>query len=120
VSNNVEFNMVEKDGKKFYWCDEHQFPNCETKGMYVLHKPTEHDAWKARKNEFKQYRGKKNGPSTTTPAPAPTSTPASTPSTNASKLSLAKSLQEALTTTAGLSEDQFQKIWQKCCDSSGN
>jgi len=86
--------------------------------MYVFHKPTEHDAWKARKDVFNKNFGKKNGTPTTTPAPAPAS--ASTASTNASKLSLAKSLQEALTTTAGLSEDQFQKIWQNCCDSLGN
>ena len=130
VNNNVEFNMVEKDGKKFYWCDQHQYPGCETKGMYVFHKPTEHDLWKARKDEFNKKRGKKNGPPNTTLAsaspPASASTvstnvsKASTASTNASKLSLAKSLQEALTTTAGLSVDQFQKIWQSCCDASGN
>ena len=121
VNNNVEFNMIEKNGKKFYWCDQHQYPGCETKGMYVFHKPDEHDAWKARKDEFNKKRGKKNGPSTTTPASSSSpAAPTSAASTNASKLSLAKSLQEALTTTAGLSEDQFQKIWQSCCDASGN
>ena len=82
--------------------------------MYVFHKPTEHDVWKARKDELNKKQGKKSGSSNTQAA-----TPASVPpaadsiaSTNASKLSLAKSLQEALTTSAGLSEDQFQKIWQ--------
>jgi len=54
VNNNVEFNMVEKDGKKFYWCDQHQYPGCETKGMYVFHKPTEHDAWLARKTALNE------------------------------------------------------------------
>ena len=39
---------------------------------------------------------------------------------SASKLSLAKSLQEALTTNAGLSEDQFNKIWADACSASGN
>ena len=104
----------------FYWCDQHQYPNCETKGMYVLHKPAEHDAWKACKDELNKKRGKKNGPPTTTPMTVSPPASASNASTNASKLSLAKSLQEALTTTAGLSEDQFQKIWQSCCDASGN
>ena len=124
VNNGAEFNMVEKDGKKYFWCDNHQYPGCETSGMYVFHKPTEHDAWKARKDELNKKRGKKS--SGTTPAPAASSAAsvpsnaASTASTNASKLSLAKSLQEALTTTAGLTEDQFQKIWQNCCDASGN
>ena len=120
VNNNVEFNMVEKNDKNFYWCDQHQYPNCETKGMYVLHKPAEHDAWKARKDELNKKRGKKNGPPTTTPMTVSPPASASNASTNASKLSLAKSFQEALTTTAGLSEDQFQKIWQSCCDASGN
>jgi hypothetical protein len=122
VNNNAEFNMVEKGDKKFYWCDEHQYPGCETKGIYVFHKPTEHDAWKARKDDLNKRRGKKTG-SNTAPAAASASVPlivASTVSTNASKLSLAKSLQEALTTTAGLTEDQFQKIWQNCCDALGN
>ena len=61
--------MVEKDGKKFYWCDEHQYPSCETKGMDVFHKPTDHDAWKARKDKFNKKGGKSDGPPTTTPAP---------------------------------------------------
>ncbi len=116
VNNNVEFNMVEKDGKKFYWCDQHQYPNCKTKGMYAFHKPAEHGAWKACKDEFKKKCGKK----TTTPASVSPPAPALTASTKASKLPLAKSLQEALTTTSGLSEDQFQKIWQTCCDALGN
>jgi hypothetical protein len=29
-------------------------------------------------------------------------------------------LKEALTTTAGLTEDRFQKIWQNCCNALGN
>ena len=120
VNNNVKFNMVEKNDKNFYWCDQHQYPKNENKGMYVLHKPAEHDAWKARKDELNKKRGKKNGPPTTTPMTVSPPASASNASTNASKLSLAKSLQEALTTTAGLSEDQFQKIWQSCCDASGN
>jgi hypothetical protein len=112
--------MIEKNGKNWYWCDQHQNPNCETKGMYVLHKPAEHDAWKACKDELNKKCGKKNGPPTTTSVTVSPPASASNASTNASKLSLVKSLQETLTTTAGLSEDQFQKIWQSCCDASGN
>jgi hypothetical protein len=122
INNNAEFNMVEKGNKKFYWCDKHQYPGSDVKGMYVFHKPTEHDAWKARKDELNKRRGKKSGSKdtqSTTPASMP-SVAASTASTSASKLSLAKSLQEALTTTAGLSEDQFNKIWQNCCNALGN
>ena len=70
--------------------------------------------------QTQQESGKRNGPPTTTPVSVSPPAPASTASTNVSKLSLAKSLQEALTTTAGLSEDQFHKIWQNCCDGLGN
>ena len=91
--------------------------------MYVFHKPTEHDAWKAHKDEPNKKRGKKtNGtiPATAASSATVPSDAASTALTNVSKLSLAKSLQEILTTTAGLTKDQFQKIWQNCCDSLGN
>ncbi len=123
VNNGADFNMIEKDSKKYFWCDQHQYPGCNTSGMYVFHKPTEHDAWKACKDELNKKRDKKSGGTTPTAAASSASVPsnvASTASTNTSKLSLAKSLQEALTTTAGLTEDQFQKIWQNFCDASGN
>ncbi len=68
-------------------------------------------------------RKKGNGKPTTTnekpPAGLPSTTPAAS-AVSASKLSLAKSLQEALTTMAGLSEDQFNKIWTNACNASGN
>jgi hypothetical protein len=60
--------MVEKGDKKFYWCDKHQYPGSNVKGMYVFHKPTEHDAWKARKDELNKRRGKKSGSKDTTKA----------------------------------------------------
>jgi hypothetical protein len=99
-------------------CDNHQYLGANVKGMYVFHKPTEHNAWKARKNELIKRCGKKFGSKdtqNTTPTSTP-SVPSSTAPANASKLSLAKSLEEALTTTAKLSKDQFNKIWQNCCD----
>ena len=49
------------------------------------------------------------------PTPATASTDSS-----AAKLSLSKSLQAALVTTAGLSADQFQKIWADACNELGN
>jgi hypothetical protein len=89
--------------------------------MYVFkHKPSEHDAWKQRENEYNKKKGKGRsdanikapvGPSFVTPI-------ASTPS--ASKLSFAKSLQEALAMTAGLSQYQFNKIWANACNALGN
>ncbi len=42
--------MVEKDSKKYYWCEKHKFPSSETQGLYVFHKQDEHDAWQACKD----------------------------------------------------------------------
>ena len=90
--------------------------------MYVFHKPTEHDAWQECKSALNGRCGKKGGKEKITPAPAlllPSALkPSLTPS--AAKLSLAKSLQEALATTTGLRDDKFTKIWEKCYSASGN
>jgi hypothetical protein len=116
VNNGAEFNMVEKDGKKLYWCNQHQYPGNATKRMYVFHKPTDHDLWAAKKADFKKKKGNRHAkiPNLTPPAASTLNPQAAT------KLSLAKSLQEALTTTAGLSKDRFSKIWDKCCNDLGD
>ncbi len=72
--------MVEKGDKKFYWCDDHQYSGANAKGMYVFHKPTEHDAWKARKDELNKRCGKKFG-SKDTQGTTPTSKPSVASST---------------------------------------
>jgi len=45
VDNKAEHNMVERDGKTWYWCDKHRYNNkgTITNGMYVTHKPDGHD-----------------------------------------------------------------------------
>ena len=91
--------------------------------MYIFHKQTEHDAWQACKYDFEKNLGTKNGGTAHATIASSASAPpifTSTSSSNASKLSLAKSLQEAIMTTAGRTEDQFQKIWQNYCDALGN
>jgi hypothetical protein len=96
---------------------QHHYPGNTTKGMYVFHKPTDHDLWAAMKADYKKKKGGNidaKVPNLTTPA-ASTLNPHT-----ATKLSLAKSLQEALTTAAGLSKDQFYKIWDECCNDLGN
>ena len=50
VDNKAEHNMVERDGKKWYWCDEHYRDNKKC-GMYCTHTPREgHTKWQERKN----------------------------------------------------------------------
>jgi hypothetical protein len=122
IDNGNKFNMVDKDSTKYYWCDKHKHPDSEQSGMYVFHKPTDHDELK-KKKDFFNSRKKGNGKPTTTNEKLSTGPPSTTPVASAastSKLYLAKSLQEALTTTAGLSEDQFNRIWADACDALGN
>jgi hypothetical protein len=113
IDNGNEFNMVHKDGTKYYWCDKHKHPDSEQLGMYVFHKPTDHDEWK-KKKEFFNFRKKGNGKPTTTNEKLSAGPPSTIPAASAnstSKLFLAKSFQEALKSMNGLSEDQFNKIW---------
>ena len=53
IDNKAEHNMVERDGKTWYWCDKHRYNNkgVITNGMYVTHKPDEHGAWINRRNK---------------------------------------------------------------------
>jgi hypothetical protein len=120
VKNGNKFNMVEKDGTKLWWCDKHKHPDSKQLAMYVFHKPTEHDAWKQCKNEYNKRKGKgKSNADVKTPAGPSSITPVAS-TVSASKLFLAKSLQEALTMMAGLSEDQFNKIGADACGALGN
>ncbi len=119
VDNKAEHNMIEWDGKTWYWCNNHRYNNqgVVTQGIYVFHKPnSEHDAWRAKKNQFKKG-GPKNSKVTTPKAPTLVS---GLTDSSAAKLSLSKSLLAALVTTAGLSTDQFQKIWAEACNELGN
>jgi hypothetical protein len=119
VDSKAEHSIIEWGGKTWYWCNNHTHNNkgVVTQGMYVFHKPgTEHDAWRAKKDCFKKGGPKEHMVTTPkVPTPATRSTDSS-----AAKLSLSKSLQAALVTTAGLSADQFQKIWSDACNESGN
>ena len=111
--------MVVKDGKTYYWCDKHKYSLSGIQGMYVFHKPTDHDAWLERKTALNGRCGGKGGKEKpTTPTSASTPKPSLTP--GAAKLSLAKSLWEALMTTIGLTDDQFTKTWENCCSALGN
>jgi len=116
----IDNKAEHRDGKPWYWCEKHKFNNkgVVTNGMYVTHKPDEHDAAMERRN-----KGRKGGAVASNgndPASKPTTTPSVSNDSSASKLSLSKSLQAALVTTAGITEDQFKKIWAEACNASGN
>ncbi len=118
VDDKAEHNMVERDEKTWYWCDKHKYNNkgVISNGMYVTHKPDGHDDWLARRKN-----GRKGGAAASTSNKTTgksTITPSVSNDSSALKLSLSKSLQAALVTTAGISKDQFKKIWAKECSAS--
>ena len=123
IPSSAEHIMVKCEGQKWYWCEDgHSFQN-KVCGMYCWHKPSAgHVAWLAHKEKYKQDQAAKKGNSTpTAPATLPSPIAAIKPNTgDLSKLLLSKSLQSALMTKAGILEDQFKKIWDEACSSSGN
>ena len=62
VDNKVEHSMIVKDGKNWYWCDKHKYNGKNgvvSNGMYVKHKPDQHDRWMEQKQSSNQRWGKK-------------------------------------------------------------
>lgn len=110
VENGKQYGEITRDGHTFWFCDDgHKFDGKEV-GMYCTHKPGEgHKKWAAKKG-----RGQRDK------SPPNSSTPSSESDKEAKKLTLAKTLQSALVTKAGLSESQFQQIWDEACSESGN
>jgi hypothetical protein len=126
VSNSKEHCMIERNGAKWYWCEDgHSFEN-KPCGMYCMHKPGDgHVAWLARKEKFKKDNATKKGNTTpalsaTLPLPVPTPARAKSNIGKSLKLSLSKSLQSALMTKMGISESRFKQIWDEAYSSLGN
>ena len=42
---------VERYGKKWYWCPKHVVPGTYD-GLYVTHKPEDHDEWKRKRDNW--------------------------------------------------------------------
>jgi hypothetical protein len=87
----------------------------------MTHKPQDHEQWHLNKEKVTNHRRGKN--ISVDSAPATNTKPKSVSTINnsaASKLSLSKSLQAVLVTTASLSESQFNKIWADTCNALGN
>ena len=120
VENGNEFNMVIVDGKKYWWCPTgHKWDGAE-RPLYVTHKPgAQHDRWVARKNKWLESRRSQREKENAGDDKA-NGTDNTAADTGDKKLALSQSLQAALMTKAGLSEDQFQQIWCEACSDSGN
>jgi hypothetical protein len=49
-------DSVEKDGKVYHWCPKHKGKNGEVTGLYVTHKPEDHDSWLEQKKQNNSRR----------------------------------------------------------------
>ena len=45
--------MIKRDGKTWYWCPKHVSPG-NWDGLYVTHKPEDHDEWAKNRNRFRK------------------------------------------------------------------
>ena len=87
--------------------------------MYVRHKPGQgHKDWLVFKAEQNKERNAKRGKRDREDDSSAKS--AASAEGGAKKLAFSQHLQSALVTQAGLSEDQFRKIWDDACSQSGN
>ena len=103
VQSSEEHFMVERDGAKWYWCEDGHSLENKPCIMFCMHKPGDgHIAWLARKDKFKKDNAAKKGNITPTPSVTlPSSAPNAATKSNIGdslKLSLSKSLQSALMT----------------------
>ena len=55
-------DTMQKDNLTWWWCPKHVHPHGHFNGLYCLHKPADHDEWKAK---FRKGRGKQEQSSET-------------------------------------------------------
>ena len=82
-----------RDGKTWYWCPHHKHPRGKFDGLYCLHKPEDHDEWKA-----KYRKGK---------PPAPGSTNTGSGNDASKKLAINQRLKEVLCSKLMLSDKKY-------------
>jgi hypothetical protein len=104
----------------WYWCNDHCYNDkgVMTNGMYVTHKPQDHEQWHLNKEKRKKWKSSSADSDSTTSKKSKSVSVLN--DSAASKLSLSKSLQAALVMTAGITESQFKKIWKDACSALGN
>ena len=98
-------NTVTRDGKTWHWCPHHKQEG-EYDGLYVTHKPEEHDEWKKNKFQFrrnKYARSKKNDENKD-------DSKDEDEKDSDKKLTLNGNLKAALLTHCGLSGAQLEEI----------
>jgi len=97
-------DSLERDGKQWYWCPHHKMEGSYD-GLYVTHKPEEHDEWKNNKAQFrkKRYEASKNNDSHDT----------SKEEDSAKKLTINDNMKAALLTHCDLTGAQIDEMIEK-------
>ena len=94
-------DKVDKDGKTWWWCPHHKREGLFD-GLYMPHKPSEHDEWKKKKDEKRAaQKGKRNGDSS------------SSSKGSKSKLQLTDAMRNALVTDGNMTAEQANALWSK-------
>ena len=89
-------DKVEKDGKTWWWCPHHKREGYFD-GLYMPHKPCDHDKWAENKKKWKDKRNDKKGNDS-----------------GKSKLNLSDALKSALMTEGNMTEEQAKACWTAC------
>jgi hypothetical protein len=100
-----------KNGQTFHFCKgDHWSAGVKHNGMYTTHKTEDHDVWRKEMDEKRRIRreGGTRVPTDSTKRPSAGETGG-----ERKKLALSERLQAALVTKAGLSENQFEHIWEE-------
>ena len=91
-------DKVDRDGKTWWWCPKHKAEGLFD-GLYVTHKPEDHDEW-SRRN--KEARAKKKTAAST-----------NTSTSDSGKLQLTESMKQALMTDGNMTSEQATVLWAK-------
>ena len=96
-------DQMDKNGKTWFWCPHHKIQG-QYDGLYVTHKPEDHDAWLKRENErlAKRRRAKDN--------PKESEEARKADENGTKKLVISDSLKSALTTQMDISPEQIEAL----------
>jgi len=102
-------DQMDKDGKTWFWCPHHKIEG-RYDGLYVTHKPEDHDAWQKRKNErLAKRKGAKDNQR---------EDPKKTDEDGTKKLVISDSLKSALMTHMDISPEQIDALVNDAEESS--
>ena len=88
---------VTRDGKTYWWCPHHKREGYFD-GLYMPHKPEDHDAWKENKKKWQAKRKSKNDNG----------------NKSSKGLGLTDALKSALMTEGNMTEEQAKACWAAC------